>query len=105
MVNQLVVIRWNSSTSYLNLKNLKLSKSLLPETVKPLISALYWKIQYHTRKIKTMEEATLNSIRNRPRFKFSTKLSPVEYEQHLLEMIRANPLIHGKINRKLPVYG
>ncbi|MCL1688995.1 hypothetical protein CMU59_10615 [Elizabethkingia anophelis] len=48
-----------------------------------------------------MEEATLNSIRNRPRFKFSTKLSPVEYEQHLLEMIRANPLIHGKINREV----
>ncbi|WP_407478965.1 hypothetical protein [Elizabethkingia miricola] len=48
-----------------------------------------------------MEEATLNSIRNRPRFKFSTKLSPVEYEQHLLDMIRANPLIHGKINREV----
>lgn len=52
-------------------------------------------------KIKIMEQATLNSIRNRPRFKFSTKLSPVEYEQHLLEMIRANPLIHGKINREV----
>lgn len=48
-----------------------------------------------------MQEDTLNNIRNRPRFKFRTNLSPIECEQHLLKHIRTNPLIHGKINREV----
>lgn len=101
MGNLPVVIHWNNSTSYSNLKSLRLLKSQLPETVRPLISFCTGRSDTIPGKLKLWKKLRLNSIRNRPRFKFSTKLSPVEYEQHLLEMIRANPLIHGKINREV----